>query len=375
MNLEPDELRNATSRPLNATLLTPLQLGPLLLPNRIVMSPMTRARSTNGIPAAVEVEYYVQRASAGLIITGGIYISRMAVGATNVPGIYTDEQVAAWQKVTKAVQAAGGRIFAQLSHSGSVSHPSLLDGEVPVAPSVVNPRQKVLAESGYMDTVEPRALTAAEIGSIVDEYKTAAASAREAGFDGVEIHGANVYLLPQFMNTSTNHRQDAYGGTPENRARIVLEVLTAIGSVWKHDQIGIKLSPAISGIGTYAALDHILGWLSEFVPAYLHLRRGFDTTGNPIEMLREHTFDHFREIFKGILIGNGGFDLASANAHVERGNVDLVSFARHFISNPDLVSRFRENQTLSPSDPATYYTGGSKGYTDYPALLNPQLQQ
>jgi N-ethylmaleimide reductase len=371
MSLEQLEVRSATSHPPAAALLAPFQLGPLLLPNRIVMSPMTRARSTHGIPAAIEAEYYVQRASAGLIITGGIYISRMAVGGMNVPGIYTDEQIAAWQKITEAVHAAGGRIFAQLSHSGSVSHPSLLDGDVPVAPSVVNPRQKVLAESGYVDTVEPRALTIAEIETIIDEYKTAAASARKAGFDGVEIHGANVYLLPQFLNTSTNHRQDAYGGTPENRARIVLEVLTAIGTVWEHNHVGIKLSPAISGIGTYSALHHILEWLSGFAPAYLHLRRGFDTNGNPIEMLREHAFDHFRETFKGTLIGNGGFDLVTANAHVERGNVDLVSFARHFISNPDLVARFSENQALSPSDPATYYTGGSKGYVDYPAFSNP----
>ena len=372
MSLELDEVRSTTSHPSTTTLLTPFQLGTLLLPNRIVMSPMTRARSTHGIPATIEAEYYVQRATAGLIITGGIYISRTAVGGINVPGIYTNEQMASWRGITEAVHSAGGRIFAQLSHSGSVTHPLLLDGDVPVAPSAVNPRQKVMAESGYVDTVEPRALTIAEIQSIADDYRIAAANAKSAGFDGVEVHGGNVYLIPQFLNTSTNHRQDEYGGSPENRARIVLQVLTAIGTVWEHNRIGIKLSPTISGVGTYAAMEHILQWLSGFAPAYLHLRRGFDTNGNPIEMLREHAFDHFREIFKGVLIGNGGFDLATANAHVERGNVDLVSFARHFISNPDLVSRFRENQALSPSDPATYYTGGSKGYVDYPAFSNPQ---
>ena len=370
MSLELDEVRSTTSHPSTATLLTPFQLGPLLLPNRIVMSPMTRARSTHGIPATIEAEYYVQRATAGLIITGGIYISRTAVGGINVPGIYTDEQMASWRSITDAVHSAGGQIFAQLSHSGSVTHPLLLDGDVPVAPSTVNPRQKVMAESGYVDTVEPRALTIAEIQSIVDDYRIAAVNAKNAGFDGVEVHGGNVYLIPQFLNTSTNHRQDEYGGSPENRARIVLQILTVIGTVWEHNRIGIKLSPTISGVGTYAAMEHILQWLSGFAPAYLHLRRGFDTNGNPIEMLREHAFDHFREIFKGVLIGNGGFDLATANAHVERGNVDLVSFARHFISNPDLVSRFRENQALSPSDPATYYAGGSKGYVDYPAFLN-----
>lgn len=374
MSLEQAEAPGTTSHHAStAALLTPFQLGSLLLPNRIVMSPMTRARSTNSIPVSIEAEYYAQRASAGLIVTGGIYISRMAVGAVNVPCIYTNEQITAWRQITDAVHSAGGRIFAQLSHSGSVSHPSLLDGDVPVAPSVVNPRQKVLVESGYADTVEPRALTTGEVAAIVDDYKTAASNARTAGFDGVEIHGGNVYLLPQFLNTSTNHRQDAYGGNPENRAKIVLDVLTAIGTVWEHNRVGIKLTPAISGIGTYAALDHILEWLSEYGPAYLHLRRGFDTNGNPIEMLREHTFDHFRELFNGVLIGNGGFDLVSANAHVERGNIDLASFARHFISNPDLVTRFRENQPLSPSDPATYYAGGSKGYVDYPTFSNASL--
>ena len=351
-------------------ILTPLQLGTLELPNRVVMSPMTRARSTRGVPTPLEAQYYSQRASAGLIITGGIYISQQAVGAINVPGIYTEEQVESWRQITEAVHSAGGRIFAQLSHSGSVSHPSLLNGQTPVAPSLVNPRQKVLTEEGYVDTIEPRVLTIVEIKSVVKDYKAAAANAKNAGFDGVEVHGANIYLLPQFLSASTNQRQDAYGGSPENRARIVLEILTAIGSVWDHNRIGIKLSPAISGIGTYTATDYILEWLSGFGPAYLHLRRGFDTNGNPTELLREHTFDHFRELFKGALIGNGGFDLATANAHVERGNVDLVSFARHFISNPDLVSRFRENQALASSDPATYYTGGPKGYIDYPPAEN-----
>jgi len=349
-----------------AAILTPLQLGALELPNRVVMSPMTRARSTRGVPTPLEAQYYSQRASAGLIITGGIYISEQAVGAVNVPGIYTEEQVESWRQITEAVHSAGGRIFAQLSHSGSVSHPSLLNEQTPVAPSLLNPRQKVLTEKGFVDTVEPRVLTMAEIQSVITDYKAAAANAKDAGFDGVEVHSANIYLLPQFLSTSTNQRQDAYGGSPENRARVVLEVLTAIGSVWDNDRIGIKLSPAISGIGTYTAADYIVEWLSGFGPAYLHLRRGFDTNGNPTEMLREHTFDHFRELFKGTLIGNGGFDLATANAHIERGNIDLVSFARHFISNPDLVSRFRENHALASSDPATYYTGGPKGYIDYP---------
>jgi N-ethylmaleimide reductase len=366
MNSESNAGQNHTPTHGIPSLLTPVQIGSLSLPNRIVMSPMTRARSTNGVPAEIEAEYYSQRASAGLIITGGIYISRMAVGGINVPGIFTDEQLGAWQQITKAVHSAGGRIFAQLSHSGSVSHPSLLNDDIPVAPSAVNPRQKVMGASGYLDTVEPRALTVTEIHTIVEEYRIAAANAKQAGFDGIEVHGGNVYLLPQFLNPSTNLREDEYGGGPENRARIVLEVLTAIGTVWDHDRIGLKLSPAISGIGTYRAVDHILERLNDFSPAYLHLRRGFDINGNPIEMLREHTFDHFGNLFKGTLIGNGSFDFPTANAHVEHGNVDLVSFARHFIANPDLVERFRANDALSRSDPATYYSGGPTGYIDYP---------
>ena len=371
MNSESNAGQNHTPTHGIPSLLTPVQVGSLTVPNRIVMSPMTRARSTNGVPTEIEAEYYSQRASAGLIVTGGIYISRMAVGGINVPGIFTDEQLGAWQQITKAVHSAGGRIFAQLSHSGSVSHPSLLNNDIPVAPSAVNPNQKVMGAGGYLNTVEPRALTVAEIHTIIEEYRTAAANARQVGFNGIEVHGGNVYLLPQFLNPSTNLRQDEYGGSPENRARIVLEVLTAIGTVWDHDGIGLKLSPAISGIGAYRAVDHILEWLNDFSPAYLHLRRGFDTNGNSIEMLRDHTFDHFGDLFKGTLIGNGGFDLITANAHVERGNVDLVSFARHFISNPDLVERFRGNHSLSLSDPTTYYTGGAKGYIDYPDLPNP----
>jgi N-ethylmaleimide reductase len=368
MSMKLEQQQENESTPDVIALLTPLQLGALSLPNRIVMSPMTRARSTDGVPTDIEAKYYSQRASAGLIITGGIYISRMAVGGINVPGIYTDQQIDSWQRINEAVHSAGGRIFAQLSHSGSVSHLSLLNGDTPVAPSAVNPRQKVMSASGYVDTVEPRALMTSEIRAIVEEYRTAAVNAKKAGFDGIEVHGANVYLLPEFLNTSTNLRQDEYGGTAENRARIVVEVLNAIGTVWDHERIGLKLSPAISGIGTYTAVEHILKWLNDFSPAYLHLRRGFDTNRNPIEMLREHTFEHYRDVFRGTLIGNGGFDLATANAHVERESVDLVSFARHYISNPDLVDRFRGNQALSPSDPSTYYKGGSKGYVDYPSL-------
>ena len=188
------------------------------------------------------------------------------------------------------------------------------------------------------------------------------------------MHGANVYLIPQFLNTSTNRRQDAYGGAPETRARIVVEILTAIGTVWEHDRIGLKLSPAITGVAGYTASDYVLSWLTDFAPAYVHLRRGFDSSGLPIEMMREHTFDHFRELFKGTLIGNGGFDPVTASAHIERGEVDLVSFARHYVSNPDLVARIEKGDPLAPSDPKTYYTGGPNGFVDYPPFARTAQQ-
>lgn len=367
------ESGNRTDSFVSAGLLSSYQLGTLSLPNRVVMSPMTRARSLDGVPVALEAEYYAQRASAGLIITGGIYVSKQAVGGINVPGLYTEEQVGAWRKITNHIHAAGGKVFAQLSHSGAVSHPSLLKGELPVAPSAVNPRLKVMTSAGYVDTIEPRALTISEIESIVQDYTAAAENAKRSGFDGVEVHGANIYLIPQFLSTSTNKRQDEYGGVPENRARIVLDILTGIATVWSHDRIGIKLSPAITGVAAYMAMDYVIGWLSDFAPAYLHLRRGFDTTGQPIEMMRERTFDHFRALFKGPLIGNGGFDPITANTHIERGNVDLVSFARHYVSNPDLVMRIQESYPLAPSDPKTYYTGGRDGFTDYPVISGTAL--
>lgn len=352
-----------------ATMLTPLELGPLTLPNRFVMSPMTRSRTFDPerIPTPSEVVYYSQRASAGLILTGGIFISPQAIGAVNVPGIYTDQQVEGWKRVTDAVHHAGGRIFAQLAHAGSVSHPSLLNGELPIAPSAVNPAQKVIGATGYIDTVEPRAMTLAEIKQAVEEYGRASENAKRAGFDGVELHGGNVFLVAQFLNSSTNHREDEYGGTPENRARIVVEIVSAMAAAWDRERIGVKLSPNITGIAAYSATECVLRWLSEFKPAYVHLRRGFDSNSKPIEMLREHTFDYVGNLYQGILIGNGAFDPDTAEAEVRRGSIDLVSFARHFIANPDLVNRFREKISLAAGDPATYYVGGEHGFTDYPS--------
>jgi N-ethylmaleimide reductase len=216
--------------------------------------------------------------------------------------------------------------------------------------------------------VTPRALEVGEIASIVEDYAKATANAKAAGFDGVELHGSNLFLVPQFLHESTNRRSDAYGGSPANRARFVTEVLSAMAAAWDHERVGIKLSPTVSGVGEYAAVDYLLQWLSDFEPAYLHMRRGFDANHKPIETLKEHAFDHYRERYKGRLIGNGAFDLASANDHIARGAVDLVSFATHYIANPDLVARFRDGHPLAQPDVTTFYQGGARGFVDYTAF-------
>jgi N-ethylmaleimide reductase len=256
----------------------------------------------------------------------------------------------------------------QIVHSASASHPSLLNNETPVAPSAVNPNQKVFTKHGLADTVLPRALTIDEIHSIVEDFGKATANARKAGFDGVELHGGNIFLVPQFLNTVTNKRTDEYGGTPEKRARAVIEIIAAMGKAWENGRIGVKLSPAISGFGGYAATELVIDWLNDFKPAYLHLRRGFDANDKPIELMRDHTFAPYRGRFRGTLVGNGAFDPTTANEHVERGDVDLVSFAKYYVSNPDLVARYEKAQPLALPDRATYYTTGARGYTDYPSL-------
>src|ERR1700733_7896395 len=356
----------------NAPLLGPFELGSLSLPNRCVMAAMTRSRTENAerIPTAVEAHYFAQRATAGLMMTGGTFITPQAVGATNVAGIWSEEQIAGWRQVTEAVHAAGGRIFLEIVHSGSVTHPSLIGGELPVAPSAIDPRQLIHTAQGVEPTVAPRELEVRDIQAIVEDYAKATDNAKTAGFDGAELHGSNMFLVPQFLHESTNRRADIYGGSPANRARFVTEVLSAMASSWDHERVGIKLSPTVSGVGEYTAVDYLLQWLSDFEPAYLHMRRGFDANRKPIETLKERAFDHYRERYKGRLIGNGAFDLASANDHLARGAVDLISFATHYIANPDLVARFRDGHPLAQPDASTLYQGGSRGYVDYPAFAD-----
>ena len=359
-----------------AALFTTYTLGKLRLRNRVVMASMTRGRARNAelAPTELHVEYYRQRASAGLIVTEGNWISPRAIGFINAPGLFTERQIEGWSAVTSAVHSEGGLIFAQLAHSGAVSHPDFFDGELPSAPSAVNPGQKSFTPKGFKDTVTPRAMSVEEIASTVADYGAAAKNAREAGFDGVELHSATTYLLPEFLNSALNLREDAYGGTAENRARIVLEVLDALIAVWGPGRVGIKISPtlAMGGFGvtdkTLETYDYLVGRLNGLPLSHLQVGRALnDLSGTPIAALQD-TIGYYRARFKGTLIANFGFDRASANRAIESRQADLVSFAKPFIGNPDLVRRFREDLPLAASFPETYYQGGPQGYLDYPLL-------
>ena len=362
---------NTSTQPL----LEPIAIGDLELPNRIVMAPMTRARANNPdlAPTALHAEHYAQRASAGLIISEGTWPSREAIGAINVPGIFTDVQAEAWKGVTDAVHAAGGRIFLQLGHVGGASHPDHLGGSLPAAPSAVNPKQKIFTPQGFKESVTPRAMTLGDIQRTIGDYATAAKLGRQAGFDGVELHGSNIYLIPQFLNDHFNTREDRYGGSAENRARFVLEVLEAVISGWNPGRVGLRLSPGFSmgGFGptaqTLPTYEYLIGKLSKLTLAYLHLvHPSTDLAATPVEALKIGTAKYFRKIYSGRIVANGGFGWKSGNAIVATGDADLVSFARLYIANPDLVERFASDVTLAEGNPETYYRGGASGYIDYP---------
>jgi N-ethylmaleimide reductase len=355
-------------------LFTAFILGDRQLRNRIVMAPMTRARAKNAghVPTAQHVEYYRQRASAGLILTEATWVSRAGIGFINVPGLFTPEQVEGWRAVTDAVHAEGGTIFAQLAHSGAVSHPDFFDGALPPAPSAVNPGLKSFTAEGFKDTVTPRAMTIEEIKATVGDYAAAARNARAAGFDGVEVHAGTTYLLPEFLNSALNVREDEYGGSAENRSRIVLEILEALTSDWEPGRVGIKISPTLA-MGGFAptdqnvpTYDYLVERLNSLPLSHLHVVRApNDLTGTPVAALQD-TIGHFRERFRGPLIANFGFDKVSATAAIEGDQADLVSFGKPFIGNPDLVRRLRDDLPLRESTPETYYQGGDEGYVDYP---------
>jgi N-ethylmaleimide reductase len=352
---------------------SPYTLGPLRLPNRLVMAPMTRNRAGPGeVPGPLAVAYYTQRASAGLIVTEGTQISQQGQGYPGTPGIFTEAQIAGWKRVTESVHAAGGRIFLQLWHVGRISHPSLQPGgALPVAPSALQPPGQTMTTQGMQPFVTPRALETHEIAGVVDDYRRGAANAKTAGFDGVELHGANGYLIDQFIRDKTNRRTDRYGGSAINRARFLVEVTEALVGVWGGDRVGVRLAPTnpfndIADSNPAATFAVAVGELKRFGLAYLHIVEPLPS--DPVAAGERPDIGFFRRIWPGTLMGNKGYDLARANAAVRDGIVDLVSFAALFLANPDLPERFRRGAALNPPDRATFYGGGEKGYTDYPAL-------
>jgi N-ethylmaleimide reductase len=360
-------------------LLTPETLGAIALQNRLVMAPLTRMRAAAGdIPGELAATYYGQRASAGLIITEASQICPLGKGYPGTPGIYSDEQMKAWQKITAAVHAKNGKIVMQLWHVGRISHSSLHpeDG-LPVAPSAIAPTGQVYTASWQLADYEtPRELSVSEIPALLQTYRHAASVAKQAGFDGVEVHAANGYLLDQFLQDSSNQRQDQYGGSFANRTRLLLEVLDEVIQVWGSDRVGVRLSPYgtfndMSDKDPIGLFTHVIEQLNPLNLAYLHLiePRSTSAGGNDeVAMDVPSTSELFKKVFKGKVIMAGGYDRASAEAAVASGQADAVAFGRLYISNPDLVERFAQNATLTPYDRSTFYGGTEKGYTDYPSL-------
>lgn len=355
-------------------LLTPTQLGKLNLPNRVVLAPMTRSRAdADGIIGDLTVKYYVQRATAGLIITEATNISPEAKGSPMTPGIWSSEQVEAWKKVTSAVHAAGGTIVMQLWHTGRVGHSAVREGLLPVAPSAIGIQgQQAFTPKGPQDYEVPHALTTDEVRATIGDYARAAQNAKTAGFDGVELHGAFGYLPHQFLVDSANQRTDAYGGSIENRARFVLEVMDQLVGVWGAGRVGIRLSPTLAYNGMVdsdplATFGYLITKLNALPLAYLHLMRA-KPDAERFPTWPQDTLAAFGPLFNGKLLLNGGYDRDSAEAVLSSGTAHAVSFGAPFIANPDLVYRFEVGAPLAASDRNTFYSGGEKGYADYPAL-------
>lgn len=353
-------------------LFSPVKLGSIALKNRMVMAPLTRNRAgEGGVPQAMNVTYYVQRASAGLIISEATPISAMAHGYPALPGIYTDAQVAGWKKVTDGVHAEGGKIVIQLWHVGRISHPSLLpNGAQPVAPSAIKPNGKAFTYQGLVDYVEPRALAVSELPSIVADYVHATKCALAAGFDGVEIHAANGYLLDQFLRDGTNKREDEYGGSIENRSRLLLEVTKAVVEVAGSDKVGIRISPVnpfndMRDSNPQALFNHVVTALNPFKLAYLHVVEGGIHGGGIADPF---DFPALRKHCQSAYMANLSYDKARGNAAIVSGHADAIAYGVPFIANPDLVKRFSINAALNEADSSTFYGGTEHGYTDYPFL-------
>jgi N-ethylmaleimide reductase len=357
-------------------LFSPIKIGKYDLKNRIFMAPMTRCRSVqDNVANDMMADYYAQRASAGLIITEATQISRLGIGYPYTPGIYTADQVQGWNKVTKAVHDKGGTIFLQLWHVGRISHPEYHYGELPVAPSAIKPAGKIYTYAGMKEFVTPHALTLDEIKDVVKEYIEGAKKAIDAGFDGVEIHGANGYLIDQFLRDGTNHRNDSYGGSIENRAQFLFEIIEGITSAIGSDKTGVRLSPS----GTFNDMkdsdpkkhfSYICEKLNGFNLAYLHIVDALEGDirhgANVVEL------SLLREAYKGVLIANGGYDKERGNEAIKNGQADAIAYASLFLANPDLPERFTTNAALNAPNPDTFYTQDEIGYLDYPTLHQDQ---
>ena len=350
---------------------TSIKIGPYQISNRIVMAPLTRMRAPQNIPTDLMVEYYGQRASAGLIISEASPISPQGVGYPATPCIYNELQVAGWKKITETVHAKNGHIFLQLWHVGRISHPDFHEGALPVAPSAIAPKGQAVTPNGMQAFLTPRALEADEVQGIVEDYRKAAKNALEAGFDGVEIHSANGYLLDQFLRDGSNKRTDHYGGSFENRTRLLLEVTKAVISVWGAERVGIRLSPS----GTFNDMTdsdpetlfvYLLFQLNRLGLAYVHIVDALE--GDIRHGANVVNLAVLRKAYNGTLIACGGYNQSRAEDAIEHGLADAVAFGQLYIANPDLVKRFKLNAPLNEPDVTTFYGGTEKGYTDYPFL-------
>ena len=347
-------------------LFAPTVLGSVPLQNRIVMAPLTRSRAAAGnVPHELNARYYAQRTSAGLIISEATQISPQGQGYPKTPGIHSDEQIAGWRLVTNTVHEYGGKIFLQLWHVGRISHPLTLgNGNLPVAPSAIKPAGEIYTDKGMQPFVTPRALAMDELPALIEDFRCAAANAKAAGFDGVEIHAANGYLIDQFLRDGTNKRDDAYGGSVENRARLLREVTEAVLSVWEPGQVGVRISPTnpyndIADSSPQATFETIVEQLNRYSLAYLHVvedrTAGFD-------------YQKLRQIFNGAYMANGGYERDSAINALENEQADFIAFGKLFIANPDLPERLRLNAGFNPAREELFYAGGAEGYDDYPTL-------
>ena len=343
------------------------QFGDLTLSNRMVMAPMTRNRANEqGLVSAMMVTHYQQRATAGLIIAESSPVSAQAVGYPNTPGLFSKQQVQSWKPLIKAVQDEGGHIFAQLQHCGRISHSSLqADNALPVAPSALKPNGQAVTYSGMQDFETPRALETKEVSQIVEQFRLAAKMAKQAGFDGIEVHGANGYIIDQFLRDGSNQRSDVYGGNAENRLRLLNEILDAVCSVWPANRVGVRLTPensfnSMSDSNPQQHFEYFVTQLNIRKLAYVHVLEG-----DMMSKSSELDYSALRALFSGTYIANNGYDLKKAQSKIACGDASLVAFGIPFLANPDLVHRYSENLPLNQADPNTFYGGNEVGYTDY----------